>query len=169
MKKNILTIIIMAVTLINTILLGVLIFAIVPSANKTTKLMDKVASIVDLEMESPENARAQVAVSDIMIYDLPDKLTINLKKGEDGVEHYAILNVSLSMNSKHEDYETLNPKVSEYSNAIGEIVQEEFARYTRDDVEANKNVIKEMIISRIQELFHSDFIISVSFGNLILQ
>ncbi len=169
MKKNILTIIIMAVTLINTILLGVLIFTIVPSANRTTKLVDKVASIVDLEMESPENASAQVAVSDIMIYDLPDKLTINLKKGDDGVEHYAMLNVSLSMNSKHEDYETLNPKVTENSNAIEEIIQEEFAKYSRDEVEANKNVIKNQIIIRIQELFQSDFIISVSFGNLILQ
>lgn len=169
MKKNILTIIIMAVTLINTILLGLLIFTIVPSANKTAKLMDKVASIVDLELESPENASAQVAVSDITIYDLPDKLTINLKKGEDGKDHYAIMNASISMNSKHEDFETLNPKVTEYSNAIEEIVQEEFAKYTRDEVEANKNVIKEQIISRIQDLFQSDFIISVSFGSLILQ
>ncbi len=169
MKKNILTIIIMAVTLINTVLLGVLIFTIVPSANRTTKLVDKVASIIDLELESPENKNAQVAVSDIMIYDLPDKLTINLKNDEDGKDHYAMLNVSISMNSKHEDYETLNPKVTEYSNAIEEIVQEEFAKYTRAEVEAKKNVIKEQIIIRIQELFQSDFIISVSFGNLILQ
>jgi flagellar FliL protein len=159
----------MAVTLINTILLGVLIFTIVPTANRTTKLVDKVASIVDLEMESPENESAQVAVSDITIYDLPDKLTINLKKGEDGTEHYAMLNVSLSMNSKHKDFETLNPKVSVNSNAIEEIIQEEFAKYSRDEVEANKDVIKDNIITRIQELFQSDFIISVSFGNLILQ
>ncbi len=169
MKKNILTIIIMAVTLINTILLGVLIFAIVPTANKTTKMVDKVASIVDLELESPENKNDQVAVSDIVIYDMPDKLTINLKKGADGADHYAMLNVSISMNSKHKDYEALNPKVTENSNAIEEIVQEEFAKYTRDDVEANKNIIKEQIVSRIQDLFQSDFIISVSFGNLILQ
>lgn len=168
MKKNILTIIIMAVTLINTILLGVLIFTIVPTANRTTKLVDKVASIVDLELESPENKNALVAVSDIVIYDLPDKLTINLKKDEDGKEHYAMLNVSISMNSKHEDFETLNPKVTEYSNAIEEIVQEEFAKYTRDEVDVKKNVIKEQIIIRIQELFQSDFIINISFGNLVL-
>lgn len=167
MKKNILTVIIMAVTLINTILLAVLIFTIVPTANKTTRLMDKVASTIDLELESPDGS--QLAVSDIVIYDIPDKLQINLKKGEDGTDHYASLSVSLSMNSKHVDYEDLNPKVTENSNAIKEIVQEEFAKYTRDEVEANKNVIKEQIITRIHELFQSDFIINVSFGNLVMQ
>jgi flagellar FliL protein len=168
MKKNILTIIIMAITLINTVLLAVLIFAIVPTANKTMKLIDKVNTIVDLELESPEGAVEEISVSDIIAYNIVDKLTLNLKS-DDGENHYAILKVSLSMNSKNEDYETLSLKVAENENAVKEIISDEFGKYTKDEVNAMKNEIKEQIIVRIQEYFKSDFIINVSFGDLITQ
>lgn len=168
MKKNILTIIIMAITLINTVLLAVLIFAIVPSANKTMKLVDKVNSIVDLELESPEGQEEEIAVSDIVAYNIADKLTINLKS-TDKESHYAVLKVSLSMNSKNEQYETLSTKVAENENAIKEIISDEFGKYTKDEVNTNKNQIKEQVITRIQEYFKSDFIINVSFGDLITQ
>lgn len=168
MKKNILTIIIMAITLINTVLLAVLIFAIVPSANKTMKLVDKVNSIVDLELESPDGQEEDIAVSDIVSYNIADKLTINLKS-TDSENHYAIMKVSLSMNSKNEQYETLSPKVAENENAIKEIISDEFGKYTKEEVNANKNQIKDQIIIRIQEYFKSDFIINVSIGDLITQ
>ena len=168
MKKNMLTIVILALTLINTVLLGVLIFSIVPSANKTGKLVAKVASIVDLELESPEAGEEKVAVSDIVNYDISDKLTINLKTNEGEDNHYAMVYVSLSMNSKNKDYETLYPKVSEYDNQIKEIVTEEFAKYSMNEVEANKSNIKDQVKVRLKELFQSNFIIGVSFGNIVL-
>ncbi len=168
MKKNILTIIIMAITLINTVLLALLIFTIVPAASKTSRLMDKVASIVELELESPEGDGEGFTVSDIVTYNIEEKLTINLKS-TDGKNHYALMNVSLSMNTKSEDYETLNPKIKENENAIKEIVQEEFAKYTMDEVNTKKTEIKNQVVVRIQELMQSDFIVNVSFGSLVLQ
>ena len=44
MKKNILTIIVMAVSIVNLVLGIVLVFSIVPASNKTAALVDKVAS-----------------------------------------------------------------------------------------------------------------------------
>jgi hypothetical protein len=166
MKKNILTIIIMAITLINTVLLAVLIFAIVPTANKTIKLIDQVNSIVDLELESPEAEAQSISVSDIATYNIADKLTINLKS-EDGKSHYAIVKVSISMNSKNEDYTTLSTKVADNELAIKEIISDEFGKYTKDEVIPNKDTIKNQVIIRLQEYFKSDFIINVSFGDLI--
>lgn len=168
MKKNILTIIIMAIVLINTILTAVLIFAIVPSANKTTKLVDKVASIINLELESPESGEEEIAFSDIMTHDIADKLTITLD-GYDGKPHFAVFYVSLSMNSKHKDYESYSTKVGENEIAIKEIIDEEFTKYKSEEINANKNAIKQQVLIRVQELFKSDFIINVSFGNIILQ
>lgn len=167
MKRNILTVIIMAITLINTILTAVLIFVIVPTSNKTTQLVAKVASIIDLELESPEE-KEEIAVSDIESRDIAGQLTINLKS-DDGKLHYALVNVSISMNSKHEDYTLLEPKLPENETAIKEIVTDEFMKYTVDEVRENKNEIKEQILIRVQEHFKSDFIINVSFGNIILQ
>ena len=166
MKKNILTIIIIAITLINTILTAVLIFVIVPTSNKTNQLVTKVASIVNLELEDPEEGKAEIAVSDIVSHKIDEKLTIRLSSTNNKPQ-YAVLYVSLSMNSKHEDYETLNPKIVENENAITEIVSEEFEKYTMDGVNDNKEAIKAQVLSRIQELFKSDFIINVSFGNIV--
>ncbi len=168
MKKNILTVIIMAVSLINTVLLAVLIFAIVPTANKTLKLIDRVSSIVDLELEAPQEEKEIISVSDIVTYNIADKLTINLKS-HDGQNHYAAMKVSISMNSKAEDYEALSVKVAENELAIKEIVSDEFGKYTMDEVKPNKDLIKDQVIIRLQEYFQSDFIYTVSFGDLITQ
>lgn len=166
MKKNILTIIIMAMALINIVLSAVIIFVIVPTSNKTNNLVSKVAQIIDLELESPDGAKEQIAVSDIETYQIEDKLTIRLKTSDDK-KHYAIVYASLSINKKHEDYEELNKFVVEKENEIKEIFTDEFSAYTIDNVDENKNLIKERILNRIQDLFKSDFIINVSFGNLL--
>ena len=52
MKKNILTIIIMASCLLNLILTVVIVFAVVPTMNKTSQLVDKVATAIDLETDA---------------------------------------------------------------------------------------------------------------------
>jgi flagellar FliL protein len=166
MKKNIFTVIIMAITVINTVLLAVLIFAIVPTANKTMKLIDRVNSIVDLELESPEGEAEEISVSDIATYTIADKLTIDLISN-DGKSHYAVVKVSISMNSKNEDYTALSAKMAENELAIKEIVSDEFGKYSKDEVKPNKDIIKDQVIIRLQEYFKSDFIINVSFGDLI--
>lgn len=169
MKKNILTIVILAISLINLIMNAVIIFSVVPTSSKTNQLVSKVASIIDLELEAPDADQVEIAVSDITNHQIPDKLTINLKNSEnDNTPHFAIVNVSLSINKKHEDTVILQPLIAENENVIKEIVQEEFAKYTIDEVNENKNEIKECVLNRIQDHFHSDFIINVSFGSLLL-
>ncbi len=168
MKKNILTIIIMAMCLINTVLLAVLIFVIVPSANKSIKLVNRVAQIIDLELESPENTVANLGVSDIETYLVEERLTCKLaKKEDDKDDHYAVLYLSLSLNKTHKDYEDMQPYISQYENEMKEIVTDEFAKYNIDEVVLMKDLIKEQVKIRIQELFKSDFIINISFGNII--
>lgn len=166
MKKNILTIIIMAIVLINTVLTGVLIFTIVPTANKTNQLVTKVASIVDLELESP-SSEDSISLEDIAVYDIPDKMTINLKSN-DQKDHFMTVNVSLSMNTKNKDYKVLSEKINENVNGIKEKIYDEFSKYTKEEVQNNKDKIKENIKISIQEYFKSDCIVNVTFGNLLL-
>ncbi len=166
MKKNILTVIIMAMALINIVLSAIIIFVIVPTSNKTNNLVSKVAQIIDLELESPEGAKEEIAVSDIETYQIEDKLTIRLKESDDK-KHYAIVYASLSINKKHKDYAELNQYIADKENEIKEIFTDEFSAYTIDNVDENKSLIKERVLSRIQDLFKSDFIINVSFGNLL--
>ena len=65
MKKNILTIVIMAATLINLVLSAVMIFSVVPAMNKTSNLVDKVASVVDLEIEDANKDAQDYTVEDL--------------------------------------------------------------------------------------------------------
>lgn len=167
MKKNMLTIVIMAMTIINSILLAAIIFAILPTANKTTKLVNKVAEIIDLELETKEPDKV-VAISDIETYKVADELTINLKRTNNS-NHYALVTVSLSINKLHEDYATIMSIISSHDNEISEIVDEEFSAYTIDEVNGNKNIIKQNVLTRIQNHFSSDAIIKVSFGNMTMQ
>ena len=160
----------MAIVLINTILTGLLIFTIVPSANRTNQLVSKVASIVDLELESPGSDK--LTVLDIVKHEIDGELTINLKKGADGKAHYALLSVTLSMNSKHKDYAELSEKVGDFDSDIEEFVNLEFSNYTMDEILNNKeevkDEVKEKVLAKISDLFQSDFIINISFGNIVL-
>lgn len=166
MRKNILTVIILAMALINIVLSAIIIFVIVPTSNKTNNLVSKVAQIIDLELESPEAEAQKITVSDIAVYEFEDKQTINLKKSDDD-KHYAILYLSVSVNKKHKDTETLQPMIEENEYAIKEIVYDEFSKYTIDNVRENKDVIKENVLRKIQDYFNSDFIVNVSFGNML--
>jgi len=166
MKKNILTIIIMAIVLINTILTALLIFTIVPTANKTNTLVAKVASIVDLELESP-NSEDNISVDDIQTFNIPDKMTINLKS-TDQKEHYLTVNVSLSMNTKNKDFTKYSETVKDHVIEMKDIIQDEISKYTKDEIQSNKEKIKDNILVKIQEYFKSDFIIKVYFGNLLI-
>ena len=163
MKKNMLTIVILAISLINIVLSAILIFVIVPAANKTNQLVGKVAQIIDLELESPDDVMEDISIADLNIHEFSERITINLKRSE-GKNHYAALNLSISVNSKHEDTPELEKLISDNEYAIKEIITDEFAKYTIDNVRENKELIKSNSLKKIQEYFNSDFIINISFG-----
>lgn len=169
MKKNILTIIIMALSLINTVLIAVLIFTILPTAIKTNALITKVASIVDLELESP-NPEDQVTVDDIENYKIEDPVTCSLASS-DGSDHYVKVEVTLQENKKNEKFVDLKDKVDPNVSILVGFVQDVFSQYTKEEVKKSetKDKIKKEILAKIQEYFDSDFIINVTFSNLLIE
>ncbi len=169
MKKNFLTIIILALGILNMILTAVIVFAVVPTTMRTNNLISKVASTIDLELESPlKNDEDQVGIADIEVYQIPDDIVINLKKEPGDTKlHYALASsVSLSMNMKSEDYKELQPTIESNKSAITEIISDEFSSYTVNNVLENKDKIKEDILKELQEYFKSEFIIGISIGKI---
>lgn len=161
MKKNFLTVIILALGIVNMILTAVIVFAVVPTTMRTNELISKVASTIDLEINgSPENQK--LSIEDIEEYKLSQDLTINLKKDIDKEAHYVQVTASLSINKKSEDYEKFQPLVTANENKIDEIIQNEFMKYTMDEVMEKKEEIKSNILADLQEYFNSDFIVGVT-------
>ena len=176
MKKNILSIVILALCLINMVLTSVMIFTIVPTNNKTNRLISQISSVIDLELESPEDAEEeQIPVTEIEPYKVTNgesggALTINLKQGEDNKDHYAMLDsVTLSVHKKSKDYKKLSGTLETSTNKILEIVTEEITKYSYDDAKNNREQMKANILEKIQNYFQSDFIVDVSFDNLRFQ
>lgn len=171
MKRNLLTIIILALGILNMILTAVIVFAVVPTTMRTNSLISKVASTIDLELESPSDKdENQIDIADIEVYQIPEDLTINLKNDtNDDKNHYALVSVSLSINTKSEDYKVLQPTIATNESSITEIITDEFSKYTVSTVTANKENIKAEILEKLQELFKSDFIISISVGKLVVE
>ncbi|HHX55711.1 MAG TPA: hypothetical protein GX705_05120 [Clostridiales bacterium] len=171
MKKNIFSVIALAVSIINLILSILIVFTLVPSTAKSNKLITKVASNLDLEIESTvglDDEKKKVSLKDIEMYPL-EELTINLKsvKGETK-SHFALVSVSLSMNKTHKDYKELSPNMKTYESYITEIITDEFSKSTAANVMEDKDLIKERILSRLEDKFNSDFIVNISIGKIVV-
>lgn len=172
MKKNMLTVIVIALCLINVVLTAVIVFAVVPAMNQTNALIKQVAAVIDLELESPDanGSEANVAVADSEPYLIEQEFTINLKTGDDGKAHFAIMSsVTFYMNKKHEDYKKLSPTVESNKGFLVETVNNVISQYTIDNANSSKEAMKTEILSQIHDRFGSGFIYDLSFGNLMFQ
>ena len=167
MKKNMLTVIILALCLVNTILSALVVFVVVPTSQRTDKLITQVASVIELELEGEGASKLDIA--SIESYKVEEKKTMNLKMSENGKEHYAVMDyVSLSINKNSEDYERLQPLLATQNSAIMDIVDSIMSRYTYEEAINNREKMKDEILEELKKHFGSlDFIIGVTLGNLL--
>ncbi len=172
MKKNLITIIIFALVLVNLVLTAILTITIVPETKKANELITKVCTAIDLDLQAGEAAGSlSIPVSQIVTYDIPDSMTINLKDNGDGNSHYAVITVTISMDSKNEDYGTYaaDGTLSSYESLIKSEINTVVSGYTVDQLKNDKSVVETEILSNLQTMFASDFIIGVSFSSATYQ
>lgn len=175
MKKNLLSIITLALVIINIALTVFMLFNVVPANKRVTSLVTDIASAMNLELNGADGTTAEnavVPVADTVTYDIEDKMTISLKRGSDDKDHYALCSVSLCMNSKHEDYATygtaeqLKTMESMIKNAIIDAVGS--LSYEETQVMGTSQ-IQDLVLEKIQELYGSEFIYKVVFRDIMFQ
>ncbi len=163
MKKNILTIIIMAASLINLVLSAVLIFSVMPAMNKTSNLVDKVASVIDLEIEDKNDEAQEYTIADLITHpiDYETSLKINPQKEADGEAHYAILDgIVVSFNSKAEDYDDIYNSITTTDIYVQDIVKETIAEYSYSTIDETK--VKQEAVKKIQEKYNTKCVVQIS-------
>lgn len=169
MKKNILTVIIMAATCINLILTVVIVFAVVPAMNKTNTLITKVATVIDLEIDSQNGESEAYSMEDLELYScaFDSKQTINLRQDEgDSKSHYAVIeSVNISFNTKADDYKDIKATVEKSSVYIQDVAKEVICGYTVTTL--NEKEARETTLKRVQELYKTKAIVDVSFGGFL--
>lgn len=169
MKKNLISVIILALLIVNIVLTAIMMFSVTGASKKTAALVDDIATVLDLELASKEGKPA-VAMTDTETYSISDSMTVPLKKGEgDDKDHYCIVSITLSIDKKAEGYKEYGSaeSLAAKEGLIKDEINGVFAQYTMEEARDNQEQIKEEILDRIQRMFDSRFIYNVSFSDIM--
>lgn len=174
MKRNLLSILILALLIVNIALTAIMMFTFNSTFSKTAALVNDIAGVLDLEVNGPvtnyEGSSNTISLADTVTYDLPESMTIPLALGDDGKAHFVMVSVSLSMDSNNADFKNYKLEgVSERKSLIQSEITEVFGEYTLDEARADTEGLKKEILQRLQQLFGSDFIYKVSFSEIVWQ
>lgn len=155
--------------LTNTILTTIMLFVVVPGMQDSNRIIKKVAQAVNLELDTREIDVSDVPLDECETFDLETKLTIALKKGSDGKDHYAVIYPTLLLYKNGSNYSknlaTLTEKKALATQHIQEIVQ----KYTSTELQTNPDAVREEAKADLQEIFGKGFIVQVVFGTTTIQ
>ena len=174
MKKNMISILILALLIVNIVLTAIMMFSVTGTAKKTSALIDDISAAINLDLKnqsatSTGPVKADVSIENTEVFAIGEEMTIPLAKGADGQAHYYLVAVSLSLNTKHEDYKKLQPTVATQVDLIkGEIISV-ISSHTLEEVEQDSDAVRMEILQRIQTLFDSQFIFNVTFTKSLTQ
>lgn len=173
MKKNLLSIIILALLIVNTVLTAIIMFSTVSANKKTVALVNDIAAVLDLELTGGNGessySKGSVSIADTAVYNIQDAMTVALRPSADGKEHYAMCEVSFSLNTTDPDYATYEPMVASQESKIRSIIIGVIGGYTKEDAMANQAAIEAEILKQVQDMFGSKFIFEAYFRDLKFQ
>ena len=173
MKKNIFSVIITVLTVVNVVLTAIMFFVMIPTFNKTNNLITQVASVLNLELDGDSDAKGD---ADYSMSDLEDttvtfdaQQTINLKSGDDNAQHYAMISgYTISVNKKADDYkefgtDAITAKSSVYTDIVRSVIQS----HTKDDI--SEEMVKKEALEQIQKKFDTKAIVGITLSNFMYQ
>ncbi len=171
MKKNLITVVILALVLANLILTAILTITILPETKKANELITQVCSAINLELESGSVTSdvSSVPIDQLATYNIADSMTINLKDGGDGKDHYAVITVSLFMNTESDGYKAFGETMEEKKDMIMSEITSVVSGFTYEEFKADQQGVQDAIVADLQKLFDSDFIIGVGFPTVTCQ
>lgn len=176
MKKNLLTVLILALLVVNIILTGVMMFSVIGANKKTAELVNNIATILELELTIPgeEKEKEMISLADTAEYSLSSSMTIPLTSEtittEGGTtqskERYVMCEIAMLMNKKHKDYKVYGETIADRETLIEDVITSVVSSHTETECRSDMEGIKEEILEKIQELFQSDFIYKIAISNV---
>ena len=172
MKKNLMSVLILALVLVNLVLTAILTITILPQTKKSNELINQVCSAINLELQSGEVTDvSQIPVDQLATYSLGTEFMVNLKDSGDGKQHIAQLSVSIYMDNENNENKTYGTeaKHSDQQNLIENEINRTVNEYTIDDMTNNQQGVQDAITKNLQKLYNSDFIVGVGFTKITCQ
>ncbi|MBQ7507383.1 MAG: flagellar basal body-associated protein FliL, partial [Lachnospiraceae bacterium] len=76
MKKNMISVLILALLLVNLVMTALMMLSVYPQAQKTNELIGKIAQAIDLELSSGQiTTSSTIPIEDIETYAIADTMT----------------------------------------------------------------------------------------------
>lgn len=168
MKKNLMSVIILALLIVNIALTAVMLFSVTSTNKATADLIGRISGAMDMELSSAGGTafKPAVPIENVVTYDIADSMTIRLKQDEDGTEHYIMVAITLSMDSEHEDYKDYGTTLESRESLIKSEIISVVGQYTMAEAQADEAALKQAILERIQNMYGSDFIYKVDFRDV---
>ncbi len=168
MKKNLMTVVVLALVLVNLILTAILTITILPETKKANELITQVCGAISLELNSgavTEDSLMTVPIDQLASYDVAagEDMTVNLKDSGDGKNHYATIRVMLSMDTENEGYKKYSEELTERDSLIKSQINTIVSGYTYEEFNGDQHAVQNAILSSLRQMFDSDFIVSVEF------
>ncbi len=174
MKKNLISVIILALCLVNLILTAIMLFTMLPAQRKTDNLITEIGAILNLELsksEEEEGSTGPESISDVATYNLTESATIALKSDGSGGSAYAMVGLSISMDSSQKDYADVSAKLPETESWVYDITRNVIQEYTITEVNDSEiqGMIKAEITKKLREQYQTDCIYDVTFSSFMTQ
>lgn len=171
MKKNLISVIILALLVVNIVLTAIMMFSVTSASRKTASLVDNIATALNLELTAQNGGEVETVVpmENIETYDISESMTIPLKNSEDGTSHFCLASIGFSINTKDKGYKTYGSDLSPQETMIKDKINSVFANYTLEEARGNEEAIKNEILAGVQQMFDSEFIFDVSFSSILYQ
>ena len=172
MKKNLLSVLILVLLIVNIALSAVMMTNVISTNQKTAALMDSIGAAMKLELYTPGEETA-VSIADTDTHAM-DSMTIPLSMtNADGTassrQAYLAFDISLLMDKTHEDYATYAEavKAGEYNSMIADKIQQVVSNYSEAECRASfTGDIRNEILTAIQDLVKSKFIYGITLSNI---
>ena len=169
MKKNLLTVLVLALTLVNTILIGVMMVSVMGTNKKTAKLVGDIATVLNLELGTAgEEEKPEVSLADTEVYAIDGSMTILLKSEPGATKStYIVFDIALSLNKKHADYKKYGGEnFKSYDSMIKSAINDAVMQYTELECRNDMQAMKDDNLKAIQEIFQSDFVYNISLSGV---
>ena len=174
MKKNLLSVLILVLLLVNIALTTVMMISVTGTNKKTADLVTSIATVLNLELYKPgEESASEVSLADTETYVMTEMMiplsasTIINEDGSTSVsskQSYIMFTPSLLQNTGHEDYKTLGgaEKMAAADSLVKDIINSVVGSHTLEECQNDFEGIRAEILKEIQKFCGSDRIYKVA-------
>ncbi len=179
-QNNLLTIIILALLIVNIILSGIMMISFMGTNKKTADLVSDIAAVLNLELGvEAEGEEPEIPMSEQTPWAIEAPLTIPLQTekvlDEEGnvvstKDHYLKFNVSFSLYTEGEGYKDYGAAFGDYESLIKDAISSTVSKHTIDECRDDFDAIRAEMLEAVRQLFDkNEFIYKIAISELKYQ